>query len=420
MEAGPLGRRLLWLLRLHLDEPRSVLDAVAADDRLSVVERPLHFLVHVVSPVSDAHNKHYPLAFVKLTNVGRSTSVHDMTTKAKIAAALSENPAMPYADLAEMFGVSRQRVTQIAEQLGYPKRRTGKPNGARAEYKCWKNMISRCTDPQSGGWPMYGGRGIRVCDRWLRSFDAFFGDMGARPSPGHSIDRIDNDGHYEPRNCRWETRSEQGRNTRRSASSWGDLPELSAQDIAAEIVPSGRSGPASRLSHDDIRRMRAWRRKGVSLGRLANEFQCSTRNVVHWLRDAAPAEGGRMSRDEALIIWRDPSLSLDEALRRMYGWTLSVARKKLGARGIKCTRLSADGCRKAREMQEKAVRARNGKSVLGRWRGLKERGAKEYRDARAIYKSREFSSAFEARASLPDELHDVSRESLDRLFDGRT
>jgi len=138
------------------------------------------------------------------------------------------------------------------------------------------------------------------------------------------------------------------------------------------------------------------------------------------LRDAAPAEGGRMSRDEALIIWRDPSLSLDEALRRMYGWTLSVARKKLGARGIKCTRLSADGCRKAREMQEKAVRARNGRSPLGKWRGLKERDAREYRQARAVYKSREFASAFEAQQALPEELHGVSRESLDRLFGGRT
>lgn len=76
--------------------------------------------------------------------------------------------------------------------------------------------------------------------------------------------------------------------------------------------------------------------------------------------------------------------------------------------------------RKAREMQEQAVRARNGKSVLGKWRGLKERDAKEYRTARAVYKSREFASAAEARAALPDELHGVSRESLDRLFGGRT
>lgn len=76
--------------------------------------------------------------------------------------------------------------------------------------------------------------------------------------------------------------------------------------------------------------------------------------------------------------------------------------------------------KKARDMQEASVRARNGKSALARWRGLKERNTREYRQARAVWKSREFANAGEAQMALPDELHGVSRVSLDRLFDGRT
>lgn len=78
----------------------------------------------------------------------------------------------------------------------------------------WKNMIRRCTKPYSSAYGNYGARGIAVCERWSRSFDAFAEDMGNRPSPDHSIDRINNDGNYEPNNCRWATQKEQMRNTR--------------------------------------------------------------------------------------------------------------------------------------------------------------------------------------------------------------
>jgi hypothetical protein len=82
----------------------------------------------------------------------------------------------------------------------------------RAEYTAWDALIRRCCDPRHARFARYGGRGIRVCERWRQDFMAFFADMGPRPSSAHSIDRRDNDGHYEPANCRWATRSQQQRN----------------------------------------------------------------------------------------------------------------------------------------------------------------------------------------------------------------
>lgn len=99
------------------------------------------------------------------------------------------------------------RKTRVASH-----RRTKTP-----EYRTWMAMKDRCCRSSNAAWERYGGRGIRVCDRWLHSFENFYADMGDKPTPKHSIDRINNNGDYEPGNCRWATTSEQAANT---SASW--------------------------------------------------------------------------------------------------------------------------------------------------------------------------------------------------------
>jgi len=86
--------------------------------------------------------------------------------------------------------------------------KTGTP-----EHKTWVGMIGRCHVPANNAFEGYGGKGISVCTRWRESFEAFFEDMGPKPK-GHTIDRINSSGNYEPGNCRWATQTEQSRNRR--------------------------------------------------------------------------------------------------------------------------------------------------------------------------------------------------------------
>ncbi len=89
-----------------------------------------------------------------------------------------------------------------------------KKNKQSVEHMIWSGMKARCFNPNNKEFANYGGRGITVCERWRDSFEAFVEDVGRRPSPEHTLDRIENTGPYDISNVRWATRVEQSRNKR--------------------------------------------------------------------------------------------------------------------------------------------------------------------------------------------------------------
>jgi hypothetical protein len=114
------------------------------------------------------------------------------------------------------------------------KRRTTHGQTNTREYKIWCKMKERCYLPSARNFHRWGGRGIEVCDRWRKSFSNFIADMGACPE-GHSIERIDQDGNYEPGNCRWATQREQMNNMSRNVIIEHDGKSQSVAEWAREI-----------------------------------------------------------------------------------------------------------------------------------------------------------------------------------------
>jgi hypothetical protein len=102
-----------------------------------------------------------------------------------------------------------------------------------SEYVSWASMKGRCLNPNNPKFPRYGARGIRVCPEWVSDFAAFYVAMGSKPSPAHSLDRIDNNGDYCPANCRWAEPSTQSNNRSTTRQFTYDGRQCGLRELAA-------------------------------------------------------------------------------------------------------------------------------------------------------------------------------------------
>lgn len=152
----------------------------------------------------------------------RGATFKDMTGKRvgrlvvlKLAYIKREAHWLCQCDCGQLTNVAGSQLRKATTKSCGCGRKTQNGGHGTPEYTSWKDMKRRCYNPRARYYHIYGGRGITICDRWRTSFVNFLADMGPKPFPEASIDRIDNDGNYEPGNCRWATKLEQSHNSRK-------------------------------------------------------------------------------------------------------------------------------------------------------------------------------------------------------------
>ncbi len=133
------------------------------------------------------------------------------------------------------------------------------------EYEVWRGMKQRCYNKNKHPYPRYGGRNISVCDRWKNSFSLFYKDMGSIPFVGAEIDRIDNDGNYEPSNCRWVTCAENIQNSSKAKINFNEANEI--RILSCMKMPQKKIGLEYGILYNQvslISRLKTWKYKDNS------------------------------------------------------------------------------------------------------------------------------------------------------------
>jgi hypothetical protein len=194
-----------------------------------------------------------------------------MSKTDEIKALLLADPNVRFSKIAADLGVSRQLVSLVAKNIGL--RPPSLFMSYRSEYNCWYNMIRRCADANAKD---YGARGISVCARWMNSFPNFLSDMGSKPTDDHSIDRIDNDGNYEPKNCRWATWSEQMLNQRKSRSKRAHI------NIARHPVATKNRGKPRSFGPEQAQEVREKLAAGAGVRELADHYKVSHTTIMRY------------------------------------------------------------------------------------------------------------------------------------------
>lgn len=141
-------------------------------------------------------------------------------------------------------------------------------------YQSWLQIRSRCRNPKNSRYAYYGGRGIDICDRWFGDFQAFVADMGPRPTPSHSVDRIDNNKGYQPSNCRWADKTTQARNTRKNR-----IIRVRGQDyVLAELIE--KTGLAEWIIRDRL--ARGWHPDNVDAAKVSPSEAARRAGRARW------------------------------------------------------------------------------------------------------------------------------------------